>query len=173
MGNEACDADSVASSVALAYAASLQKVPLVTSAGAVVAPVINIPRGDLALRQDIVLMLKEAKIDERDLIFYPEIPEAALRLALDQKRLSMVLTDHNQLGVAQQWLSPCVSGIVDHHEDAMGHLDVPLRTINSTIGSCVSLVAQVREEDRVQGSLENLLTPSLRTWPWANAAPDW
>jgi len=75
MGNEACDADSLASSVALAYSASMNKLGDVTPTGAIIAPVINIPRQDLALRQDIVYMLKEASINADDLLFYPEMPE--------------------------------------------------------------------------------------------------
>jgi hypothetical protein len=75
MGNEACDADSLASSVALAYSASMEKLGDVTPAGAIIAPVINIARQDLALRQDIVHMLKEASINSDDLLFYPEMPE--------------------------------------------------------------------------------------------------
>jgi len=62
---------------------------------------------------------------------------------LADKKLGLVLVDHNMPGVPQRWLNDAVCGVVDHHEDIMGFADARLRIVDDKVGSCVSLVAQV------------------------------
>jgi len=71
------------------------------------------------------------------------ISQGGLKAMLADKKLGLVLVDHNMPGVPQRWLNDAVCGVVDHHEDVKGFADARLRIVDDKVGSCVSLVAQV------------------------------
>lgn len=147
-GNESADFDSVSSALSYAYFDYLYKqqqekkqlhverstlnekyIPLL--------PVINIPRGDLKLRKDIMLMLnKEYHISE-DLLFFQD----DLITWKSDKHLTInaVLVDHNELVNKSIELIDNVTGIVDHHVDSNLYMNANPRIVKVT-GSCTSLV---------------------------------
>lgn len=137
LGNEACDVDSMVSSIALAFSSGIP----FNSSKAVhghTAPVLNIPRADLPLRPEATLLLRELlEIDINHLTFIDDIDLDALQ---KQKCLALTLVDHNTLSPSQLNLSPSVTSIIDHHHDSGRHLDASPRIIESC-GSCSTLAA--------------------------------
>ena len=123
IGNEACDLDSVVSSLCLAHFLS------VTSTGSAL-PVLQSSREDLSLRGDVVWLLEKVGVPLDQLIFLPEIQLTSI------PELSITLVDHNNPSDA---LLPFVCDVVDHHKDQ--------NRVNCTkdirlVGSCATLVAE-------------------------------
>lgn len=133
LGNEACDLDSVASALALAYAKHASGSPSVA--------VLNVQRDELRLRRDVMLMLQDVEIDTSALTFVDEIN---LNTALSRGG-GLTLVDHNELALHQRELSSYVIRIVDHHADKGEHTGA-LRLIERT-GSCASIVSQSIADD--------------------------
>lgn len=59
-----------------------------------VLPVLNIPRSQLHLRADVLLLLREAGIAEETLVFRDEVDLARLH---GNRRLALTLVDHSVL----------------------------------------------------------------------------
>lgn len=124
IGNEAADADSVVSAITLAYFLSAQH------PGVQYVPVLSLPRAEMKLRPETLLLLRLAGAAEeegpaaagerqRHLTFLDEADLPAL--AQKCPELKVVLVDHNRLCRAlQPALDGRVEAIVDHHEDK-GH----------------------------------------------------
>ncbi|CDQ94984.1 unnamed protein product, partial [Oncorhynchus mykiss] len=134
LGNEACDLDSMVSSLAFAYFLS-------TTSGSsckTVVPVLNIPRAEFPLRLDNVFLLKESGVPSEALVFRDEVDLAGLHRA---KRLVLSLVDHNVLPSADIDLEEAVVEVIDHH-----HLERTPSTSCSvtmeTVGSCATLVTE-------------------------------
>lgn len=131
-GNQSADADSVVSALAYAYYSYLQGKPIV--------PLVNIPRDELKLRKDIVLLLSKHNVDENDLFFTDDLTTLVPSLG----QINLHLVDHNQLeGLPLNDLSSKfnVVLIIDHHEDNGLYKDASPRII-TTAGSCSLLIWQ-------------------------------
>jgi exopolyphosphatase len=126
LGNESCDLDSVACTLAMAHLYSVVNPPSVMP-----LPLLNCQREDFPLRTDIVSLLEELMISPDDLLFFPEV---------DLKNLpdpSITLVDHNTPPMDYTSL---VDEIIDHHQDSESVVTCS-RTIE-LVGSCSTLVAQ-------------------------------
>jgi inorganic pyrophosphatase/exopolyphosphatase len=110
LGNEACDADSAISAIALACVRRRE--------GGVWIPVVSCVREVFPLRRDAVLVLEGVGVRVEDLVFLDEAPWEEVERQADA---GVVLVDHNRLASALRskypWMEEKVVGIVDHHED--------------------------------------------------------
>ena len=151
MGNEACDLDSIACSIA--YSRLLAQN---AAADAVVAPLLPIPREDLALRPDAEHALRQAGLLDSSppasppLLFADEVDLPGLRRRLGPRRLRLVLVDHNRLSPALEAADPelglCVAEIIDHHADEGRYAERASAELGTrrvrVVGSCATMVAE-------------------------------
>ncbi|ODV66666.1 DHH phosphoesterase [Hyphopichia burtonii NRRL Y-1933] len=133
-GNQSADMDSVISAISYSYFQFIFD-PSIT-----LVPLINIPRADLSLRRDIVLLLKSHSITEDVLFFLEDLEE----MSQNDRVIELVLVDHcNIQGELLSKLSNekrlKVISIIDHHADEGVFLDSHPRIIQLN-GSCSSLV---------------------------------
>ncbi|KAM6972860.1 LOW QUALITY PROTEIN: exopolyphosphatase PRUNE1-like [Aplochiton taeniatus] len=132
LGNEACDVDSMVSSLAFAYFLSRGSGP----GKHMPIPVMNIPRAEFSLRSDSIFLLKEIGVPPETLVFRDELDLARLH---GDNRLTLTLVDHNVLASTDQALEEVVVEVIDHHR-----LERPTSSSCSvtveTVGSCASLV---------------------------------
>ena len=131
LGNEAGDADSIISSLTLAYVESIYNHTK--------TPIVSVPRADLCLRRETVLLLNLAHVDTEKLRYIDD--EEIFR----EPRF-VTLVDHNRLTIDADW---SVTEIVDHHFDEQSHEHVvgSLRVIafengKALVGSTCTLVAE-------------------------------
>jgi len=130
IGNEAADADSIVSAVCLAYFLQHTAAAAASDGSTQYVPVLSLPRGEMKLRPETLLLLRLAGAAEEasdpHFVFLDEADLPALAQKLKQKQerppppqrlLQVVLTDHNRLCASLHSLEPCVEAIVDHHED--------------------------------------------------------
>jgi len=110
IGNEAADLDSMVSAILYGRLVSA----LVASGTPPAVPVVNCPRGDIALRTEAVHLFAAQGLDVDSLVFIDEIDMDALHRA---GRLRLCLVDHNVLAAAQADYEDAVEAIVDHHAD--------------------------------------------------------
>jgi len=164
VGNEAADADSIVSSVCLAYIKQLHQQSLGKGDVAVAVqqiPLCSIPRVDLTLRRDVGVLFDMAGLDINDLICLEDCPLSAILDVEEPKdvELNLTLTDHNSLQSIlgdspelRTTLGGRVQEIVDHHADKGCHMHVPaaLRNIaydsaegKELAGSACTLVAEI------------------------------
>ena len=113
------------------------------SAEYVAVPVLSIPAGDFALRQDAVLLLRQLALSADDLVFLPALAPATLSRLVDASRLKVMLTDHNALSAPLDFLAPAVVGVVDHHEDTGAFASAAYYQVDPTCGSACTLVAHL------------------------------
>jgi exopolyphosphatase len=147
VGNEACDADSIVSSVCHAYLQYLKSLSNATDKSEYL-PVASICRSDLHFRREVKVLLEKIHIELEDLICLEEVPLSDL---LSTNKLNITLVDHNTLSSELAPYSPCCVEIVDHHQDAGGLPTVtgtkrtvafdPL-TKKATVGSTCTLIAE-------------------------------
>lgn len=142
MGNEAGDADSIVSSLSLAYVNSL-------SSDFLNLPLVSIQRSDLPLRRDVVYLLDMAGIST-DILLYMNDP-IVNEILKDAAPTSMTLVDHNRIKSSLSFLSDNISEILDHHEDECSHDHVTVDSGNrviafdkglATVASTCTLVAE-------------------------------
>lgn len=126
LGNESADLDSVACTLALSFVKTHPTLP-----------VLNLNRGDLHLRPDVVLALQSSNVEVANLCFLDDagIQEAMCNAA------GITLVDHNSLAARQTSLASCVTAIIDHHSDEGLFRHANPRTIVKT-GSCATLVSE-------------------------------
>ena len=135
IGNPAGDADSIVSSLSLSYVDHLvgrkpDKLAIVC-----------VPRADLALRRETVLLLEMVHVFSQSLICLDDIPSEAMES-------TVTLVDHNKLLYPQ--LRECnVVEILDHHMDEQHHVNVvgDLRKIEfegstALVASTCTLIAE-------------------------------
>lgn len=135
-GNQSADMDSVVCAITYSFLhaqAYPHEQPFL--------PLINISKGELKLRKDIVLLLKSHLISEEDLFFLEDVLEFT---KVSSTQLEVVLVDHcnlqgELLTQLYQQKRLTVSGIIDHHEDEQVFQDASPRIIRPN-GSCTSLV---------------------------------
>lgn len=116
LGNEASDADSIVSSICMAF---LKQQTLPEDAHWC-APWVQCKRGELKVRAETDALLRRAGLDPDWLVYQdewqlPESPEEA------GTAVAINLLDHNAMspGVSRNlpWAPSAVEGIWDHHED--------------------------------------------------------
>lgn len=136
-GNQSCDMDSVVSAIAYLYLHS-KKFPSEQQ----FVPILNIPKAELKLRKDIVLLLESNKINSSLLYFLDDVQKWENQFP--DTSFEVALVDHCNLQgdvltnlYAQKKLD--VVAIIDHHEDERAFLEANPRVIQ-TCGSCSSLV---------------------------------
>ena len=160
IGNEAADADSIVSSLCLSlYHAHKSE----AGDAELQLPVMPIPRADLALRRETVVLLSKGNIDPKDIIFSDEIDLEQLQT---QGKLQLTLVDHNAVTADREALATSVMEIVDHHADRGKHTSVTgaAREVAfsdgahgaALVGSCCTLVAE-----RFLKDAKPALTPSV------------
>jgi exopolyphosphatase len=153
LGNEAADLDSMQASILYAYF-------LNATAAVTAVPVINIPRQDFKLRTEAVYLITQAGIDPEHLVFADEIDLQSLQA---QRKLSVVLVDHNRLAAPQEPLSDAVTGIIDHHRDEELFPAASPRIIEP-VGSVATLIAErmlAEKKDLVSDGVALLLLGTI------------
>jgi exopolyphosphatase len=146
IGNEAGDADTIVSAIALAYIESITREAQAT-------PVVAIPKYDFQhLRPDVNLLLRLAGISNAaDRLLFVDDP-----VVTDTTSLVVTLVDHNIQTDVFESKSWSVVEIVDHHEDEGLYLDTcsgAARNIafsggEALVASACTLVAERLEELR-------------------------
>ena len=157
MGNEAGDADSIISSLGLAHANSIIS-PADQNETSI--PLVSIPRADMSLRRDAVLLLDLAGINADNLLYIDDeiVTNHLLSLTQNNSDLSpqevpntITLVDHNRIRSSLSHLSSAVTEIVDHHEDEHSHEHVTsgsgkriiaFDNSHATVASTCTLVAE-------------------------------
>lgn len=151
LGNEAADADSIISSLCLAYIKQQQQV----SGNTFYVPVVSIPRSILKLRRETQVLLNLIGLELANLICLEELD--IKKLSQDSVLQGIILTDHNLIAGSvesklQNGASLLVREIIDHHKDAGAYLACKglARTIAfdnehnvATVGSCCTLIAEL------------------------------
>ncbi|CAM9949057.1 unnamed protein product [Pylaiella littoralis] len=164
-GNEACDADSMCSAICMAFLRQLTAgaAPDTDGGSVVYVPVMPIPRADLALRREVLVLFELCGIEPSAVIFSDELDLPALQA---ERRLRLTLVDHNAVSGGLSELGDAVVEIVDHHMDLGEHPSVQggSRDIafdahdgsgkKALVGSCCTMVAE-RMLDRAPASLSS------------------
>lgn len=128
LGNEAGDADSIISALSLAYVDSVFYKALKT-------PIVSVPRADLCLRQEAVLLLELANVDVDKLHYIddPHVLEGIQEITLvDHNRLTLTSIDTDRIQVVE---------ILDHHHDEGSHESVQGHLRNVAFENDKALVA--------------------------------
>jgi len=140
VGNQAGDADSIISALALAYVDYLKQPNEPHK-----VPIVSIPRADLVLRRDTVLLLSLANIDPTNLLYTDDV--AALMATVQDPQL--ILVDHNRLLHTEfnnnNNKSPIIIEIVDHHYDEGHYQNATVRNIcfdDTAVASTCTLIAE-------------------------------
>ncbi|KAJ8290091.1 hypothetical protein GJAV_G00008610 [Gymnothorax javanicus] len=133
MGNEACDLDSMVSSLAFAYLLSK-----VSASERTPVPVLNIPRAAFPLRTDNCLLLRECGLTQDALVFRDEVDLLGLHRV---GKLALTLVDHNKLPSTDFDLQGAVVEVIDHHHLESMPPSSCLVTME-TVGSCATLVTE-------------------------------
>ena len=139
IGNTSCDMDSFLSSIVLSYIRNVQSkfihvtkneeitYCIDTNKGAVNIihiPVINCPKGELPWRLDIAELINRLEIDHTNFFYFEDsiiIENDKLIFGPLSKQPSIsfeiILVDHHDLPLNQQFISKYVTEIIDHHND--------------------------------------------------------
>ncbi|XP_061103354.1 exopolyphosphatase PRUNE1 [Conger conger] len=133
LGSEACDLDSMVSSLAFAYFLSkvsgTEKSPV---------PVLNIPRAEFPLHTDSDFLLRECGLTQDVLVFRDEVDLLGFHHA---GKLALTLVDHNALPSTDCDLQGAVVEVIDHHQLESRPSSSCLVTVE-TVGSCATLVTE-------------------------------
>jgi len=143
LGNEAGDLDSVA--CAIIYGCFLQEL---YGGKRSVIPVMNMAEHEMELRRDNIYVLKEIGVKPSSLVY---TDTCSLQALSAKAGAEIVLVDHNELSIFQEYLIPKVVSIIDHHADGgLGKGRMEVRVVEKC-GSCMSLV--LREMERAKSKL--------------------
>jgi len=135
-GNQSADMDSIMSSLSLAFYISQQEITSFLGHNVSFAiPIINIPREDMKLRKDSLLIFEKAGVSIENLLFAEDITI--------NEDTQIILVDHNVVEFPFDMHDLKVSLIVDHHKDerASSNCRGEQRVIQ-TAGSCTSIIAR-------------------------------
>ncbi|KJE96740.1 hypothetical protein CAOG_07014 [Capsaspora owczarzaki ATCC 30864] len=185
MGNEASDLDSMACSIALAFALNNQQAsnsqanqtagpaaipvhPVVPVPSVSIIPLMNIPRAEFPLRTEATFMFHRLKLDTSSLLFLDDLDLSDLVDTLVGKAgppstsalasLRVTLVDHNRLAANQRALEPFVTQIIDHHvDDAMCARASGVNRVIEMAGSCATLIARLLLDAQPQRSASEVL----------------
>jgi exopolyphosphatase len=152
-GSPAADADCLASSIGYAFLQSQDAPP-----GRLVLPWVPIPRGELALRPEVLLLARRAGLAERCLACAEDFAPEALEAGGAGPELVLVDSDG-------AWLPPAarrrIVEVLDHHPGARRPAEAPdLRWSVEAVGSACTLVSErllARDFALVDGGLALLL----------------
>mmetsp|Transcript_27873 Transcript_27873/g.29036 ORF Transcript_27873/g.29036 Transcript_27873/m.29036 type:complete len:445 (+) Transcript_27873:20-1354(+) len=140
MGNSSCDMDSLLSSILLSYIRNIESKSITytnqdeitynnySKVNTLHIPVVNCKKGELFWRLDTATLMKHIEIEEGDFFYFEEIwnPEGKClfenylkRSNNKEKPLSyrVIMVDHHELDSHQQFISPLVTEVIDHHDD--------------------------------------------------------
>ncbi|XP_013884000.1 exopolyphosphatase PRUNE1 isoform X2 [Austrofundulus limnaeus] len=133
LGNEACDLDSMVSSLVFAYFLS-------KSAGGetLAVPLLNIHQSELVLRSDNIYLLQQTGLSADQLLFRDQVDLRALHAA---GRLQLTLVDHNVLPSSDRDLEGAVVQVIDHHHLERSPSPSCLLTVEM-VGSCATLITE-------------------------------
>ena len=188
IGNEACDLDSIISSILYGYLLQ-QKVRTIASTSITVmtpnlqhggdnviaAPLLQCTKENFKLRGDAVMLFEQFKLDTNKLLF---IGDVELNSIAGAGKLSVVLVDTNTLTSDLNQLTPHVKKIVDHHKDVGISYHADCERLIEPVGSCATLVAELLlAEDIVDEVIAELLLAAIlvdtfNLSPTANRATD-
>lgn len=160
-GNESADLDSCVSSISYGYLQTAKASPK-----QLIVPVLNIPRADVKLRAELLLLLKNNDLSEADLICRDDLATGSWNasshdlttnalpgLVQNAAEISFVLVDHNNFEVEGFPSNDVhVTGLIDHHVDEGLYLNANPRIIE-TSGSCTSLVVTYFKDLWESGSM--------------------
>jgi len=136
LGNQSADMDSIMSSISLAFYISQQEISSFLGHEVSFAiPIINIPREDMKLRKDSLLIFEKAGVSIENLLFAEDI--------IINDDTQIVLVDHNVVEFPFDTHDSKVSIIIDHHKDEgyFSNCKNNQRVIE-TAGSCLSIIAR-------------------------------
>ncbi|XP_006006142.1 exopolyphosphatase PRUNE1 [Latimeria chalumnae] len=134
LGNEACDLDSLVSTITLAYFLAKTSSEKRTT----FIPVLNIPRSEFPLRTESTFFLQENRIREELLIFRDEIDLHGIQRA---GLLSLTLVDHNVLPSSDAMLEGAVVEVIDHRP--LERKRTPFCNMTAEpVGSCCTLITE-------------------------------
>jgi len=156
IGNEAGDADSIISALTLSYIQQQQYLKSAkkdTEGKKIVLPIVSVPRADISLRRDVMLLLDLAGIINLDDLLYIDNDLVTRHLlpptSTTSSKATLTLVDHNRIRSSLSHLSSMVTEIVDHHEDEKSHeqVDSDRRSISfengrATVASTCTLVTE-------------------------------
>lgn len=149
MGSAAADLDSVVASVVYAFLLHSE-----SGEDRAVVPFLPVPRSDLHLRPELLLLLRKAGLDSANLLCSDQF-NLGKRCRQGEAGLVLVDTAGQEL---DRELAACVQEVVDHHvaERRSPRLRSARRVIRETVGSACTLVAEQLLARRPQ-----LLDPGL------------
>lgn len=128
MGNESADLDSLCSALVFAYIRSNSPPHTLH------IPLSNLPREDLALRNEMTAVLNYVGLSPSQLLTLSELPD------LDPDDTRWLLVDHNCLTGPLKKFAGRIVGCIDHHADEFSvSQDAELRVVEPC-GSCMSLI---------------------------------
>ena len=133
LGNEAADIDSIASSIVYAFF----RENINPKKEEIFIPVINIPKDDLRLRNEVIYLFSATGIKPENLIFIDQIN---LKELAEEKKIKVILVDHNKISHKQEFLSAHIEEVIDHHADEKTYNNI-LKTIEKS-GSTATLVGE-------------------------------
>ncbi|CAN0258738.1 unnamed protein product [Scytosiphon promiscuus] len=125
-------------------------------------PVMPIPRADLALRREVLVLFELCGVDPCAVVFEDELDLSALQ---SEGRLRLTLMDHNAVSGGLSELGGAVVEIIDHHADLGVHpsvrgdsrdvaFDASDGSGKALVGSCCTMVAE-RMLDQAPGLLSS------------------
>lgn len=137
IGNQSADLDSIASSISAAYYLS-------KTSHSKYIPIINSTESILKSKKECMYMLECLSIGLEDLVFISDWKKNQVS--------EIVLVDHNELDVKEKDLdfSNLVTGIIDHHLDKEGFKSASPRIIDTSAGSCATLVSELFLKSNVE-----------------------
>ena len=145
LGNQACDADSMISSLCYAYMHNKHNSECTDKP---CLPVSAISRRDLPFRREVKLLLDTVSVDLNDVICSEDVPFKTLQ---NSENFKLTLVDHNVLDSKYDMLSNSVTEILDHHVDGGKYMWVTGDQRNiafdnqmnkASVGSTCTLVAE-------------------------------
>ncbi|EFX74001.1 hypothetical protein DAPPUDRAFT_215335, partial [Daphnia pulex] len=134
LGNESCDLDSAVCTLIFAYFLEQQK-----KFASVHLPVLNVAKKEFILKTEVVYFLKRFNISSELLIFRDEICFKSLQ---ENRKLKLVLVDHNILPNSDSFLDLSIVQIVDHHKQEHPFSE-NIDMLIETVGSCSTLISSL------------------------------
>ncbi|RMZ98222.1 exopolyphosphatase [Brachionus plicatilis] len=139
IGNQSADLDSIVSSISMAFYLTSKvhnSVPYV--------PIINSTKSLIKTKKECMFLFDYLSIDiERDLVFINE-----WKKDIDD----VILVDHNELDSKEKELEieDKVSAIIDHHLDKKLFMNAEPRIVDTAVGSCSTLIANLFFQSNIQ-----------------------
>lgn len=133
LGNQSADMDSIVSAITFAYANAEKGCYI---------PIINIPRDELLLREDVLHVFEILKIDSHSLLYQEDL--SFLQKLAKQGCVLVTLVDHNRLAPDQEIFAEYVERIIDHHKEEKIHYPLMKESekLIATTGSNSTLIAE-------------------------------